>query len=169
MQQKLPYKVLCVCLGNICRSPTAEVVLRTTAHHAGLNLYVDSAGTANYHIGEAPDQRSQYYAKIHGYDLSKLQARQITMVDFDEFDLILAMDENNLHNVKKMMQCAGKTLKKQSLRASLALMTAHDPLYPDQSVPDPYYGKAQDFENVIHLCESSSRGWVQYLQSQVHG
>lgn len=89
---KTPYKVLCVCLGNICRSPTAEVVFRHHCDAHGLNVIVDSAGTSNYHPNKAPDRRSQQHASQRGYDLSALRARQMILTDFIEFDLILAMD-----------------------------------------------------------------------------
>lgn len=160
------YKVLCVCLGNICRSPTAEVILRTEAAAAGLDVMVDSAGTANYHLGEAPDSRSQFYAKQHGYDLAQLTARQVQLEDFQQFDLLLAMDINNLRQLQRLQQRAMQAFKTEQLRASLALMSAHDPDYPQQDVPDPYYGEAADFNRVILQCRSSSRAWVQCWQTQ---
>ncbi len=103
MSSSTPYKVLCVCLGNICRSPTAEVVLRHFCDEAQLNIQVDSAGTSNYHPGKAPDSRSQKHAKLRGYNLSSLRARQLTIQDFIDFDLILAMDYENLKNIQQLM------------------------------------------------------------------
>ncbi len=159
-QSVIPYKVLCVCLGNICRSPTAEVILQQHIRQAGLDIVVDSAGTSNYHPNKAPDSRSQKFA----YDLSTLRARQVKAEDFIHFDLILAMDHDNLIDLKNLMNKATKTLNPNSVRASLALMSEHDLEYPKQAVPDPYYGDASDFERVIHQCESSSQAWVRYWQ-----
>lgn len=162
--QKVDYRVLCVCLGNICRSPTAEVILKQTALRAGLCLMVDSAGTSNYHPNKAPDQRSQQHAAEYGYDLSQLRARQIKLEDFENFDLILAMDQQNLADLKLLYAKALKTFEKSVLRAKIALMSEHDMVYPKQAVPDPYYGEKADFERVIAQCESSSQAWVQYWQ-----
>ena len=106
MSSQTPYKVLCVCLGNICRSPTAEIVLRHFCDEQQLNVWVDSAGTSNYHPGKAPDLRSQQHALKRGYDLSALRARQLQIQDFIEFDLILAMDLENLSNIQALMQSA---------------------------------------------------------------
>ena len=160
------YKVLCVCLGNICRSPTAEVVLRREVQASALNVLVDSAGTANYHIGAAPDSRSQYYAKQQGYDLSSLRARQVQLEDFKQFDLILAMDRNNLKQLQQLQQQALKIFEKSQLRASLALMTAQDPIDQQQDIADPYYGSAADFNQVIQQCRASSQAWVAFWQKQ---
>lgn len=163
-RSSVPYKVLCVCLGNICRSPTAEVVLQQHIDQAGLNIIVDSAGTSNYHPNQPPDVRSQKYAKQQGYDLSHLRARQIKAEDFERFDLILAMDHDNLANIELLMRQSGKTLHSGSLRARLALMSQHDTEFPQQAIPDPYYGDAKDFERVIRQCESSSQAWIRYWQ-----
>ena len=114
MSSKTPYKVLCVCLGNICRSPTAEVVLRHFCDKQQLNIMIDSAGTSNYHPGKAPDERSQKHALKRGYDLSSLRARQLKAQDFLEFDLILAMDHENLFNIQALLQQAEKGLCCQS-------------------------------------------------------
>lgn len=164
--QKVDYRVLCVCLGNICRSPTAEVILQQTAQRAGLSLDVDSAGTSNYHPNKAPDQRSQQHAAQYGYDLSLLRARQIQMEDFESFDLILAMDHQNLMDLKLLHAKALKIFKKSALRAKIALMSEHDRVYPKQAVPDPYYGEKADFERVIAQCESSSQAWIEYWQAK---
>ncbi|GAA5003879.1 low molecular weight protein-tyrosine-phosphatase [Acinetobacter puyangensis] len=163
-QSSVPYKVLCVCLGNICRSPTAEVVLQQHIDKAGLNIMVDSAGTSNYHPNQPPDARSQKYAREQGYDLSHLRARQIQAQDFEQFDLILAMDHENLGNIELLMRQSDKTLKQGSVRAHLALMSQHDLDFPQQAIPDPYYGDAKDFERVIRQCESSSQAWIRYWQ-----
>lgn len=106
MSSRTPYKVLCVCLGNICRSPTAEVVLRHYCDEQQLNIVVDSAGTSNYHPGKAPDLRSQQHALKRGYDLSALRARQLIPHDFIDYDLILAMDLENLSNIQNIQRLA---------------------------------------------------------------
>lgn len=164
MSSPTPYQVLCVCLGNICRSPTAEVVLRQHCEAEKLLINIDSAGTSNYHPGKAPDLRSQQHAQLRGYDLSGLRARQIQLEDFIQFDLILAMDHDNLSDLQALAQQAQQQFGR--LRAELALMSAHDPAYPHQAVPDPYYGGAAGFERVLDQCESSSRVWVTYFQQQ---
>ncbi len=158
-----PYRVLCVCLGNICRSPTAEVILRHYAEQQGLLLEVDSAGTSNYHPNKAPDLRSQHYAQQAGYDLSTLRARQIQLHDFASFDLILAMDHDNLTDLQALQQFAHNNLGQPAKRAQLALMSEHDPDFPKQAVPDPYYGKAADFWRVIRQCESSALAWLAHF------
>ena len=162
MSSQAPYQVLCVCLGNICRSPTAEVVLRQHCEAENLNIVIDSAGTSNYHPGKAPDLRSQKHAKLRGYDLSQLRARQVQLHDFIEFDLILAMDHDNLRNLEDLSQQACQQFG--HVRATLALMSEHDPVYAQQAVPDPYYGGEAGFEHVLDQCESSSRAWVHYFQ-----
>ena len=96
-----PRRVLLVCMGNICRSPTAEAVLRVKAKQAGLSIEFDSAGTENYHVGDAPDPRSIRHAHARGYDLKPLRARQVHASDFHEFDLILAADEINLRELRR--------------------------------------------------------------------
>lgn len=160
-----PYKVLCVCLGNICRSPTAEVILQQQALRAGLNIQVDSAGTSNYHPNKAPDLRSQRHAQAHGYDLSALRARQLQLADFQDFDLILAMDHDNYADILDLRAQADQ-MNSDQMNAKVALMSAHDTVYPKQALPDPYYGGADGFERVIAQCESSSAAWVKYWQSQ---
>jgi len=166
MSSKAPYKVLCVCLGNICRSPTAEIVLRHYCDEHQLNVIVDSAGTSNYHPGKAPDQRSQKHAKKRGYDLSTLRARQLKTQDFLDFDLILAMDHQNLEDIQAVMHQTGLEYGETCLRAKVALMSEHDPEYSKQALPDPYYGGLDGFERVLDQCESSSRAWINVFKSQ---
>lgn len=156
-------RILCVCLGNICRSPTAEVVLRTIAQNAGLSLEIDSAGTSNYHPNKAPDSRSQKHALKRGYDLSTLRARQVQLHDFCEFDWILAMDRQNLADLQQLYQQAKQYYPTQVI-AKLALMSEYDTHYLKQDVPDPYYGGVEDFEYVLDQCESSAKAWVDYWQ-----
>lgn len=164
MSSQTPYKVLCVCLGNICRSPTAEIVLRHFCDEYQLNISIDSAGTSNYHPNKAPDARSQYHAKKRGYDLSQLRARQVTINDFVEFDLILAMDRQNLADLHDFQQRAQQYYGTSSLKAKIALMSEHDPIFPMYDLPDPYYGEAADFERVLDQCESSSAAWSKHFQ-----
>lgn len=137
-----PRRVLLVCMGNICRSPTAEAVLRVKARQASLNIEFDSAGTENYHIGDAPDPRSVRHARERGYDLSTLRARQVHASDFQEFDLILAADEINLRELRR--RCP------QEEHHRLALFLG------DVALPDPYYGESDDFEKVLDLVEKQA-------------
>ena len=139
-------RVLFVCLGNICRSPTAEGVLRHKLREAGLadQVEVASAGTGDWHVGSAPDKRSQAAAKKRGYDLSAQRAQQVTRADFAEYDLILAMDNSNLRNLKALQPAQGK--------AELDLFLRRFEADVDE-VPDPYYEGEQGFERVLDLIE----------------
>jgi protein-tyrosine phosphatase len=143
-------KVLFVCLGNICRSPTAEGVVRAIAarEFPGLAIEVDSAGTADYHVGEPPDRRSIAAARHRGYDIAVHRARQVTAADFSNFDYVLAMDRANLAELERI---------KARGRAHVGLFMAFAP-GAEGEVPDPYYGGAGDFERVLDLCESGARG-----------
>ncbi|UVM40223.1 low molecular weight phosphotyrosine protein phosphatase [Pseudomonas sp. B21-017] len=142
-------RVLFVCLGNICRSPTAEGVLRCKLHEAGLadQVEVASAGTGDWHVGKAPDKRSQAAAKLRGYDLSAQRAQQVTRADFATYDLILAMDNSNLRHLKAMQPAKGK--------AELDLFLRRYQSEVDE-VPDPYYDGDQGFEQVLDLIERAS-------------
>ncbi|OTG82923.1 low molecular weight protein-tyrosine-phosphatase [Acinetobacter sp. ANC 4648] len=168
MPSKTPYKVLCVCLGNICRSPTAEVVLRHFCDSQQLNIFIDSAGTSNYHPNKSPDLRSQKHALRRGYDLSALRARQLKIADFAEFDLILAMDFENLSEIQALMQHAKCENGHAQIRAKIALMSEHDMNYPKQALQDPYYGGDAGFEQVLDQCESSSQAWVNIFKQHLH-
>lgn len=137
-----PRRVLLVCMGNICRSPTAEAVLRVKARQAGLDIEFDSAGTENYHVGDPPDPRSIRHAKARGYDLSTLRARQVHAEDFRTFDLILAADELNLRELRRRCPVA------EHGRLQLFL--------GDVALPDPYYGESDDFEKVLDLVEKQA-------------
>ncbi|MGP5058357.1 low molecular weight protein-tyrosine-phosphatase [Psychrobacter celer] len=153
-----PSSVLLVCLGNICRSPTAEEVFRQQAAIAGLSLKVDSAGTGDWHIGHAPDERSQRHAKSHGYNIGKLVARQVSADDFRQFDLILAMDSQNLADLQAIKDSLTDPV---DTLAKLALFSEEDPTYGGDDVPDPYHGDAEDFEEVIKRIESSAQAWIE--------
>jgi protein-tyrosine phosphatase len=146
-----------VCLGNICRSPTAEGVLRNLAAREApeLRIEVDSAGTADYHIGEPPDVRTQRAALRRGIDLSTLRARQIAAEDFALFDLILAMDSGNLRDLEFIRPDHG--------RAEARLFLEYAPELGRLEVPDPYYGDARGFEEVLDLCDAASRGLLAKL------
>ncbi len=153
-------KILFVCLGNICRSPTAEAVFRATLQREApdLKVEVDSAGTAAYHAGEPPDQRTQSAARRRGYDLSTLRARVVEPADFERFDLILAMDEENAAHLRR------RAPREKRDRVKLFLDFARD--VDDKEVPDPYYGGASGFERVLDLVEAASRGLVEHLRSR---
>ena len=150
-------RVLFVCLGNICRSPTAEGVLRGIAgrEFAGLPLYVDSAGTADYHVGKPPDRRTVAAARRRGYDLASLRARRVSRADFEAFDYILAMDHANLAELEQ--------LGEGSAGARLGLFLEYAPELGVDEVPDPYYGGIEDFERVLDLCESGARALLRRL------
>lgn len=151
-------RILFVCLGNICRSPTAEAVVRAIAAREApeLTLELDSAGTADYHIGQPPDPRTRAAAARRGYDLSALRARVVEPADFERFDLILAMDRENL----KALRRRAPTQAHQRLR--LFLEFAPDP--DAQDVPDPYYGGPNGFEEVLDLIEGTTRGLLAHLR-----
>jgi protein-tyrosine phosphatase len=151
-------KVLFVCYGNICRSPTAEGVFRhLLAQEApDLRVEVDSAGTAGYHIDHPPDLRSQRAAYARGIDLSGLRARQVTAEDFLRFDLILAMDRDNLQELEAMRPAES--------RARVRLFLEYAPELGRTEVPDPYYGDARGFEEVLNLSAAASRGLIAALQ-----
>ena len=147
-----------VCLGNICRSPTAEGVLRHLAAKEApqLSLEIDSAGTADYHIGAPPDPRSQGAARKRGIDISALKARQVAVDDFARFDLILAMDAENLRELRAMQP--------RNSRAALKLFLEYAPDLKLRDVPDPYYRDAAAFEEVLDLTTAASRGLLAALQ-----
>lgn len=142
-------RVLFVCLGNICRSPTAEAVMRQRLQQAGLadRIEVDSAGTGDWHVGKAPDSRTQQAASRRGYDLSSLRGRQVSVDDFARFDLILAMDGANLRDLQRM--------RPAQARGELDLYLRRFELAEDD-VPDPYYGGSEGFEHVLDLLEQAS-------------
>ena len=151
-------RVLFVCLGNICRSPTAHGVFAHLVKSSGLNdkVTVDSAGTAGWHIGAEPDKRSQAVAAQRGYDLSELQARQVSLADFIRFDYILAMDEQNLQDLK--------LLRPENYKGCLKLFLSFDQCFAETEVPDPYYGGDQGFEHVVDLIEAAAQALLNDIQ-----
>jgi len=153
-------KILFVCLGNICRSPTAEVVFRVVASREApdLALEIDSAGTAGYHVGEVPDQRTRQAAARRGYDLSALRARVVEPEDFEHFDLILAMDRENLRSLERRAPA--------HTRDRLRLFLEFAPQTGISEVPDPYYGGPNGFEDGLDLIEAASRGLVEHLRQR---
>jgi protein-tyrosine phosphatase len=146
-------------MGNICRSPTVEEVARQLAAREAphLDLSFDSAGTAGYHIGEPPDHRSQRHASARGYDISGLRARRLVAEDFHRFDLLLAMDEDNLAN----MQVLAPEEATRRARLFLSWLPADGP----RAVPDPYYGGAAEFETVLDLAEVGMRAMFTALSA----
>lgn len=153
------YSVLFVCLGNICRSPTAEGVFRRKAELAGIadRLFIDSAGNSAHHVGEPSDPRSQLEAKRYGYDLSSIRSRQVTTRDFEQFDLIIAMDKVNLYELNH--------LKTNACDAKLKLfLEEYSPNSSVSEVPDPYYGGDKGFSRVVELIEEASDGLIEQIK-----
>ncbi len=153
-------RVLFVCLGNICRSPSADGVFSAMVAEQGLShqIAVDSAGTAAYHVGNSPDKRSTAAAKKRGYDLSVLRARQAVEADFLEFDYILAMDHENLSNLQR--------IKPDNSNSHLGLFLDFTQINEDE-VPDPYYGGDAGFEHVLDLVESASAGLLAHIKREL--
>jgi protein-tyrosine phosphatase len=153
-------KVLFVCMGNICRSPTAEGVFRHKVNAAGLDkrIQIDSAGTHAYHVGEQPDQRAQAAARKRGFDLSQQRARRVYANDFEEYDYVLAMDEANYSDLVSI--CPGPLRE----RIYLLLDFAHNS--NTREVPDPYYGGDHGFEHVLDLIEDAADGLLGHIQAR---
>ncbi len=153
-------KVLFVCLGNICRSPTAQGVFQHMIEQEGLSsqVEVDSAGTHAYHVNEPPDRRAQQAALRREVDLSPLRARRATADDFDVFDYVLAMDSENMSNLEQICP--------KGLEYKLSLFLDYAPDLDVSEVPDPYYGGTAGFDRVLDLIEDASRGLIRHLQKE---
>ena len=155
-------RVLMVCMGNICRSPTAEGVLRAKLQAAGLHrlVEVESAGTSGLHGGEPPDARAVRHAAARGYDLSKQRARRVVAVDFQQFDRVLAMDESNLDGLRRAAPA--------DATARVGLLMAYAQRFGDVlEVPDPYYGPPAGFDRVLDLVEDACDGLVARLTQEL--
>ena len=148
-------RILAVCLGNICRSPSAEAVLRARADAAGVSVEVDSAGTGAWHLGDPPYGPAIAAGAERGYDLGPLRARKITSTDFSAFDLILAMDRSNLENVERLRPPGNET--------PVHLFLDYAPEAGTDEVPDPYY--TGDFEGALDLIEMAADGLIAQLQN----
>lgn len=157
-------RILFVCIGNICRSPTAEAVFRHQAEKAGWGklFAVDSVGTTGFHVGEPPDRRAIKHAAMRGYNLSALRARQMDSVDFERFDLILAMEKSVFDTVQALQKTGG------SRKAEIAMFLDYLPGREGQDVPDPYYGGDDGFDTVLDLLEEGSDGLLRAMLKK-HG
>lgn len=153
-------RLLFVCMGNICRSPTAEAVMRAYVERVGLaeRIEIDSAATHRYNLGKPPDIRAQKAGARRGYQLSGLRARQVCEADFERFDRILAMDRDNLENLRR--DCPPEHLHK------LGLFLDYARGFAESEIPDPYYGGDAGFEYVLDLIEDAARGLLESLRSE---
>jgi protein-tyrosine phosphatase len=151
--------ILFVCMGNICRSPTAEGVFRHLVSVAGLDEYIeiDSAGTHAYHVGDPPDRRARAAAERRGISLANIRARRVQPEDFERFSYIIAMDHDNLAILEEQAEDGYR----EKLRLFLEFSSG-----PEREVPDPYYGGATGFERVLDLVEDASRGLLEELRSK---
>ena len=159
MNKHATISVLFVCMGNICRSPTAEGVFRRHVAEAGLDdlFEIDSAGTHAYHVGEPPDRRAQEAATRRGFSLADIRARRVAAGDFERFHHIIAMDEDNL----VMLHEQADATYREKIRLFLEFGSG-----PETEVPDPYYGGATGFERVLDLVEDASRGLLERLRQR---
>ena len=159
-------RVLMVCMGNICRSPTAEAVLRQRLEQAGLadQVEVDSAGTHAHHVGSPPDERSQEVGRRRGYNLDHLRARKVAPLDYERFDLLLAMDWDNLALLEE--RCPQDQRRK--LRRLTEFIPGNHPLAGSVVVPDPYYGGREGFDHVLDLVEAACDGLMEHLRMRLH-
>lgn len=147
-----------ICLGNICRSPMAEGILRKKIEENNLNAEVDSCGTASYHIGDSPDLRAQQTIKKHGHDISNLRGRQFSIEDFDKFDLIFTMDENNYKHIVRLARNENDR-KKVNMIMNMA--------YPQMNipVPDPYYGGLNGFEETYEMLDLACENIIHSIKN----
>lgn len=158
------YKVLFVCTGNICRSPTAEGVFRRLADDAGrgADVFADSAGISAWHAGSAPDARAVETALYNGVDISALRARQVIRDDFKDFDLIIALDQSHLRALEEMRPAFSPAHE----RAALRLMMDFAPEYAVKDVPDPYYGGQEGFQNVFNMIKSACQNLLNSISPE---
>lgn len=153
----IPTKILMVCLGNICRSPLAEGILRHKIHTSGLNAFVDSAGTAAYHVGEPPHKSSIKVAKEHHIDISAQRARHFNIRDFNDFDIIFVMDASNY---KEILSMATSDEQRQKIRFLLNEVHPHS----DEDVPDPWYGGYDGYQQVFKLLDNACSKVIEHLK-----
>jgi protein-tyrosine phosphatase len=153
-----PVSVLFVCMGNICRSPTAHAVFRDLVRKEGLEsaIEIDSAGTHAYHVGEMPDRRSMQVAKDRGIEMADLRARKVDFGDLYEYDYVLAMDEANLANLMEMALPEHKE--------KIRLFMDFAPEHPEKEVPDPYYGGPEGFNQVFDMVTAASEGLLSHIK-----
>lgn len=156
----MPFKILTVCTGNICRSPSAEIILRERLAEAGLAglVTVDSAGTADYHIGEPPSEPARRVGARRGYELKALRARQLCAADFTDFDLILAMDRGHLRRIQALLPPDAKC----RVHLFLEVMPEAGP-----DLDDPYYGDDRDYEAMFDAIEAAVPAWVDRLSKEL--
>lgn len=154
-------RILFVCMGNICRSPTAQGVFQQYLQNADMaaDVEIDSAGTINFHRGKSPDSRAQHAAGQRGYDISSLRARQVNNNDFYHFDYLLAMDQHNLDDL--LAACPSDA------SAQIQLFLDYGQRYHEREVPDPYYGGADGFEHVLNLIEDAAEGLITQMQRKI--
>lgn len=152
--------VLFCCMGNICRSPTAEAVFRARVEEAGLaqQILIDSVGTHDYHIGKQPDLRTQRAAKQRGYDMANLRGRQVEVADFTRFDYVLAMDNANMAILYRLCP--------QQQRDRLGMFLEYASRHKQREVPDPYYGGEDGFEQVLDMVEDAAAGLLLHIKNQ---
>ena len=151
-------KVLMVCLGNICRSPIAEGILRQRVQEQGLPIETDSAGTSAFHVGEKPDSRMRAAALQNGVDISDLRARQFVQSDFDQFDIIYAMDRSNYNNIIRLARS-----EEDKVKVRMILNESNPGM--DLEVPDPYYGGEQGFQDVIDMLNEAMDVVIQKINA----